>query len=90
MPRVTGSRPEPNGVVVSNRITRSGTAQPVRVDWRLTAQNGSYKISDIIIEGLSMAASGRSQLEGVVERRGGRAQAILAVMRQQIAAASAR
>ena len=37
--------------------------------------------------GLSMAANGRSQLEGVVARNGGRAKAILAVMRQQIAAA---
>jgi phospholipid transport system substrate-binding protein len=87
-PRVTGSRPEPDGVVVSSQITRSRAAQPVKVDWRLTAQNGSYKISDIIIEGLSMAANGRSQLEGVVERNGGRPQAILAVMRQQVAAAS--
>jgi phospholipid transport system substrate-binding protein len=89
-PRVTGSRPEPDGYVVSSQITRSRTAQPIKVDWRLTAQNGSYKISDIIIEGLSMAANGRSQLEGVVERNGGRPQAILAVMRQQIAAASSR
>jgi len=44
----------------------------------------------VIIDGLSMAANGRSQLEGVVERNGGRAQAILAVMRQQIAGAPAR
>jgi phospholipid transport system substrate-binding protein len=87
-PKVTGSRPDPDGVVVSSQIIRGRTAQPIRIDWRLTAQNGSYKISDIIIEGLSMAANGRSQLEGVVERNGGRAQAILAVMRQQIAAAS--
>jgi ABC-type transporter MlaC component len=49
-----------------------------------------YKISDVIVDGLSMAANGRSQLEGVVERNGGRAQAILAVMRQQIASASPR
>ena len=89
-PRVTGSRPEPDEVVVSSQIFRARAAQPLKVDWRLTAQNGSYKISDIIIEGLSMAANGRSQLEGVVERNGGRPQAILAVMRQQIAGASAR
>ena len=69
---------------------RARTAQPLKIDWRLTAQNGSYKINDIIIEGLSMAANGRSQLEGVVERDDGRPQAILAVMRQQIAGASAR
>lgn len=89
-PRVTGSRPDADGILVSSQIVRARAAQPLKVDWRLTAQNGSYKISDIIIEGLSMAASGRLQLEGVVERNGGRPQAILAVMRQQIAGASAR
>jgi len=89
-PRVTGSRPDPDGVVVSSQIARGRAAQPIKVDWRLTAQNGSYRISDIIIEGLSMAANGRSQLEGVVERNGGRPQAILAVMRQQIAGATGR
>jgi len=60
----------------------------IRVDWRLSARDGLYKISDVVIEGLSMAANGRSQLERLVERNGGRAQAILAVMRQQTASAS--
>ena len=90
-PSVTACRPDPDGAIVSSEIIRgSGAYRPIRVDWRLTAQNGSYKISDIIIDGLSMAANGRSQLEGVVERNGGRPQAILAVMRQQIAGASFR
>ena len=88
-PNVTGCRPDPDGAMVSSKIIRgSGAYQPIQVDWRLTAQNGSYKVSDIVIDGLSMAANGRSQLEGVVERNGGRPQAILAVMRQQIAGAS--
>jgi ABC-type transporter MlaC component len=88
---VTGCRPDPDGAIVSSKIIRgSGAYQPIRVDWRLTVQNGSYKISDIIIDGLSMAANGRSQLEGMVERNGGRPQAILAVMRQQIAGAAFR
>jgi phospholipid transport system substrate-binding protein len=90
-PSVTGCRPDPDGAIVSSEIIRgSGAYQPIRVDWRLTAQNGSYKISDIIIDGLSMAANGRSQLERVVECNGGRPQAILAVMRQQVAGASFR
>jgi phospholipid transport system substrate-binding protein len=88
-PSVTGCRPDPDGAIVFSKFIRgSGAYQPIRVDWRLTAQNGSYKVSDIIIDGLSMAANGRSQLEEVVERNGGRPQAILAVMRQQIAGAS--
>jgi ABC-type transporter MlaC component len=95
-PRVTGTRPDPDGAIVSNEIVRgsgpnagrSTAVQPIKVDWRLGARDGTYKISDIVIAGLSMAANGRTQLEGVVERNGGRAQAILAVMRQQIASAS--
>jgi len=97
-PRVTRSRPDQDGAVVSSEISRgsgpwtgqSQTVQPLKVDWRLSARDGQYKISDVVIDGLSMAVNGRSQLEGVVERNGGRAQAILAVMRQQIASASAR
>lgn len=91
--RVTGSRPEPDGAIVSSEIIRGSgpwaargpTVQPIKIDWRLTARGGTCKISDIIIEGLSMAANGRSELEGVVERNGGHAQSILAVMRQQTA-----
>ena len=96
--RAIVSRPEPDGVIVSSELTRESGSwaghgpilQPIRVDWRLSAHDGTYKISDVIIDGLSMAANGRTQLEGVVQRNGGRAQAILAVMRQQTASASAR
>jgi phospholipid transport system substrate-binding protein len=96
--RAIGSRPEPDGVIVSSELTpeagawagHGSTLHPIRVDWRLSARDGMYKISDVIIDGLSMAANGRSQLEGVVQRNGGRPQAILAVMRQQTASASGR
>jgi phospholipid transport system substrate-binding protein len=94
--RVTGSRVDPDGAIVSSEIVRGAgrwagggpTAQPIMVDWRVTASNGTYKISDLVIAGLSMAVNGRSQLEGVVERNGGQPRAILAVMRQQIASAA--
>ena len=89
VPRVTGSRRDPDGVTVSSEVTRwSGrgqTVQPIRVDWRLTGHDGVYKISDVIIDGLSMAMTGRSEFQGVAERNGGQPQAILAVMRQETA-----
>jgi hypothetical protein len=44
-----------------------------------------YRVKDLIIDGLSMAANGRSELEGVVERNGRQPRAILAVMRQETA-----
>jgi phospholipid transport system substrate-binding protein len=96
--RVVSSRPDADGVIVSTEIIREPSTfpiyapriNPIRIDWRLSAREGIFKISDVVIDGLSMAANGRSQLEGVVERNGGRPQVILPVMRQQIASLSVR
>jgi phospholipid transport system substrate-binding protein len=87
VPRVISSRIDPDGAIVSSQfVCGSGPAASgaIRVDWRLSrGPDGAYRISDIIIDGLSMAANGRSELEGVAERNGGQPLAILAVMRQQ-------
>jgi phospholipid transport system substrate-binding protein len=85
-PRVIGSRSAPDGAVVSSEFVRGpgrSIGGGIRVDWRLSERDGTYKISDIVIDGLSMAAHGRSELEGVAERNGSEPLAILAVMRQQ-------
>jgi ABC-type transporter MlaC component len=56
----------------------------------LSEREGKYKISDIVIDGLSMAANGRSEVEGVAARNGQQPLAILAVMRQETANAYSR
>jgi len=89
-PRVTGSRLDADGAIVSSEVLDNRTVRPIKVDWRLTWHDGAYKISDIIIDGLSMALTGRTALEGVAERNGERPQAILAVMRQETANAALR
>ena len=88
--RVIGSRLDAGGTIVSSVIIGGQTVRPIKVDWRLTERDGVYKISDVIIDGLSMAVSGRSELEGVAERNGEQPQAILAVMRQECANAALR
>ncbi len=88
VPRVIGSRLAPDGAIVSSEFVRgSGPSTPgaLRVDWRLSECDGTYKISDIVIDGLSMAVNGRSELEGVAARNGQQPLAILAVMRQETA-----
>jgi phospholipid transport system substrate-binding protein len=82
-PRVIGSRPDADGVIVYSEFSPGSGA--MRVDWRLRPHQHAYKITDIIIDGVSMAASGRSELEGVAERNGWQPEAILAVMRQESA-----
>jgi len=87
-PRVIGSRPDSDGVIVYSEFSPGSGA--MRVDWRLRPHQHAYKITDIIIDGVSMAASGRSELEGVAERNGWQPEAILAVMRQESANAQLR
>jgi phospholipid transport system substrate-binding protein len=88
VPRVLGSRLVPDGAIVSSEFVRGSGSSPagsIRVDWHLSERDGSCKISDFVIDGISMAANGRSELEGVAARNGGEPLAILAVMRQETA-----
>ncbi len=55
--RVTGTRPEPDGQLVSSEIIRRNGQPPAPVDWLLTPQNGTYKINDVRVEGVSMATT---------------------------------
>jgi phospholipid transport system substrate-binding protein len=81
--RVTGSRPAPEGELVSSEIIRTNGQPPARVDWLLTPQGGAYKISDVMVEGVSMAATQRSEFASVIQRNGGQIQGLITALRQK-------
>jgi phospholipid transport system substrate-binding protein len=83
--RVTGSRSDPEGAIVTSEIVRPQGAPPIKVDWQLSARDGLYKVSDVIIDGISMGASERSEFGSVIQRSGGQVQGLLAMMRERIA-----
>jgi phospholipid transport system substrate-binding protein len=87
---VTGSRPAPEGSVVSSEIVRPNGAPPAKVDWVLTPHNGAYKISDVVVEGVSMAVTQRSEFASVIQRNGGQVQGLITALRQKIEAAGLR
>lgn len=56
-------------VLVSTRIFRqSGPA--IRAAWRVRAMAGGYKILDVMVEGVSMALTQRSEFAAVTRRQG--------------------
>jgi phospholipid transport system substrate-binding protein len=57
----------------------------VQVDWHLTGDGGQYRVTDVTIGGMSMKVALRDQFASWIETNGGRVNALLAVMRQQIA-----
>ncbi|MBV8737242.1 MAG: ABC transporter substrate-binding protein [Alphaproteobacteria bacterium] len=83
--RVTGSRPAPDGELVSTEIIRTTGEAPARIDWLLMPQNGTYKITDVIVDGVSMSVTQRSEFASVIQRHGGQVQGLITALRQKIA-----
>jgi phospholipid transport system substrate-binding protein len=69
--KVTGKRLDPLGLVVTSQILRPQGTSPIPVDWRLSVCDGLYKVSDIVIDGISMAATQRSEVAQMIQRNGG-------------------
>lgn len=70
--RVVGSTVDDGGVtIVHSRINMPASSEQVRVDWRLRDRNGDFAIVDIVVEGVSMAVTQRSEFASVIQSRGG-------------------
>ena len=88
--KVTGSRPDGDGAIVSSQILRPAGSAPIKVDWRLTGRNGNYKISDVSVDGISMAVTQRSEFASVIQHSGGQLQGLIAMLREKTGGAAAR
>lgn len=82
--RVTGVRQTPYGPVVSSQLLRPG-APSVGMEWVLSDSGGSYRVADVVIDGVSMRLSLRSDIGGMIQRAGGTIAGLLFGMRQTIA-----
>jgi phospholipid transport system substrate-binding protein len=83
--KVTGSRADSEGAIVASEIIRPAGAPPVKVEWHMTDQHGTYKISDVAVDGISMAVTQRSEFASVIQRNGGQVQGLIAMLRDKTA-----
>ncbi len=56
--------------IVRARIVRPAGADPIGVDFRVRSTNGSYKVIDVNVEGISMLHTHRVEFASVVNRKG--------------------
>src|SRR5205823_14730952 len=82
--RVTGERPNGGETVVSSEVTKPGGGQPTRIDWHVMGNGGRYLVTDVVVDGVSMKTTQRSEFASIIQRNGGRPEALLAALRQQI------
>jgi phospholipid transport system substrate-binding protein len=55
----------------------------VRIDWRVTNRGDIYKITDVSIEGVSMATTQRDEFSSVIRSNGGQIKPLLDILRKK-------
>jgi phospholipid transport system substrate-binding protein len=83
--RVTGTRPNGAETVVTSEIIRPNGGR-IEVDWYLVNRGGTFKITDVYVGGVSMKVTQRDEFASIIQRNGGRVEALLAQLRQKLAA----
>ena len=81
--RVTGSRPNGTETIVTSQVVRR-SGNPIEMDWHVIDHGGRFLVSDVYVDGVSMRLTHRQEFAGIIQRNGGRPDALLAAMRQQL------
>lgn len=59
-----------------------------RVGWRIRARDGQFRIIDIIVENISLARTQREEFESIIDRAGGRVDALIDQLRVEVGSQS--
>jgi phospholipid transport system substrate-binding protein len=84
--RVTGSRPSGDETIVTSQVQRH-SGGPVEMDWHVSNRDGRFLVTDVYVDGVSMKVTHRQEFASIIQRNGGRPEALLAALRQQLAQA---
>lgn len=82
---VDGSREDGQFTIVSTRIVDPKGTPDVKVDWRVIPQGDSFKVADVVIEGVSMSVTQRQEYASVIQNNGGQVQALIKALNERMA-----
>lgn len=69
--------------LVYSEIVRESSGAPIRIEWRVAAAERGYLITDIVVEGVSMAQTQRSEFSSVIRRSGGSVGGLIAALKNK-------
>jgi phospholipid transport system substrate-binding protein len=69
-----------NDSIVSSQIQQKD-GPPIDVQWRVRNENGSYRVVDVVVAGVSMSVTQRSDFVSTIQNGGGKVDALLTSMR---------
>jgi phospholipid transport system substrate-binding protein len=56
--------------LLATDVTLPDRPQPARIEWRVRATDGQYRLIDVALEGVSLVVTNRSEFDSVVTRQG--------------------
>ncbi|MCP5373241.1 MAG: ABC transporter substrate-binding protein [Hyphomicrobiales bacterium] len=71
-------------VLVFSRILRPTGGEPVDVTWRVRVFDGQFKIIDVMVEGVSMGQTQRSEFASVIRKNGDGVDGLLSELRKRL------
>lgn len=85
--KVTKSMADSDGSVVVNSYVDRPNGDTIHLDWRVTDQGGSMRIVDLVVEGVSLRTTHRSDFASAIQSNGGTIEGLLTVLRQKVGSA---
>ena len=87
--KVTRSRPADGGAtVVSSQIISSSGAPPIGVDWQVVQTGNDYRITDVIVDGVSLVLTHRQEFAAVIAQQGGGISTLNRTLREKLSPAA--
>jgi phospholipid transport system substrate-binding protein len=82
--QVTNTRGNEDGsFLVNSQITRPN-GDIIRLDWRVADQSGTMRITDLLVEGVSLRTTHRSDIASAIQSNGGTVAGLLDALRQKV------
>ena len=72
------------GQVFVNTVVPMDQGEPAQVKWRVREKNGTYKIVDIVIEGVSLAQASRSEYTAFIKNNPGGLDALISDLKVKL------
>lgn len=73
---------EKNAVVFS-RLIRGEGVPAIQIEWKVGSPKGTYQVTDIVVEGVSLAQTQRAEFGSVIRQKGGKVSGLLDVLRDK-------
>lgn len=77
-------RGEKDAIVHTTMVKTDNATKPLKVAWRVRVKGGTYTIIDVIVEGISMIMTQKSEFASFIKQNGGELGALLAELKKRV------